>query len=74
MEKLLNVHEAAEFLGVSVASLNKWRCTGAGPVYVSLSRRVAYRPEDLSTWIESRRRRSTSDPGAAPADAGAVDG
>ncbi len=39
---------------------------GEGPEYLAISpRRVLYKYEDLNTWLESRRRRSTVDPGPA---------
>lgn len=31
--------------------LRQWRYEGRGPAYVKLGRRVAYRTEDLDTWI-----------------------
>ena len=60
---LVNEHEAARLLGVSVRSLQKGRCTGTGITvpFVKLSRRVAYRPEDLEAFIAANRRTSTSD-------------
>ena len=66
---LVNEHEAARLLGVSVRSLQKGRCTGTGITvpFVKLSRRVAYRPEDLTAYVAANVRQSTSDPGAARA-------
>jgi hypothetical protein len=60
--RLLNVREAARWLGVSVSVLNKMRGKVGGPIFVKVSAtRVAYRPGDLSSWLETRTRRSTSD-------------
>lgn len=39
--------EAAEYLGLSVATLRTWRCRGKGPNYVKLGRSVVYRIVDL---------------------------
>lgn len=63
--KLLNVNEAAERLGVSVSYLNKLRLSGGGPAFVKIGARVAYDPADLASWIEARKRQSTSEYGAS---------
>ena len=52
---------AALFLGLSTSTLAKLRLTGNGPSYCKLGRRVVYLREDLSSWLESRRTRSTSE-------------
>ena len=51
---------AAEYLGLSPATLETLRCRGGGPVFVKLGRRVVYRREDLEAWMERERRASTS--------------
>lgn len=61
----LSTETAAQLLGLSPRTLEKWRGTGGGPIFVKLGRRVAYRLADVERWIESQRRRSTSDPGEA---------
>jgi len=62
----LTVSEAARYTGLSESTLNKFRCTGNGPPYLKLTaRRVAYDTESLDAWLASKRRRSTSDIGAA---------
>lgn len=56
--------EAAEFLGVSVRTLQKWRVVGGGPVFAKISRKlVRYSRRDLLAFTESCRRTSTSDTG-----------
>jgi excisionase family DNA binding protein len=53
---LLNVREAAAYLGLSKSTLDKWRCAGKGPRYVkSTDRAVRYDPEDLDAWIAARK-------------------
>lgn len=59
---LLRTPDAAKRLGVSESYLEKRRCSGDGPAYVALGRAVAYRESDLTAWVESRLRRSTSEP------------
>lgn len=63
MEKLtmLRAYDAAEYLGVAVASLAKWRVTGTGPAFFKIGASVRYRQTDLETWIESRRVQSTAE-------------
>ncbi|MBU6406603.1 MAG: hypothetical protein KGS44_05620 [Alphaproteobacteria bacterium] len=47
---------------MSASTLNKLRCRGAGPKFLKLrGTAVRYEPKDLDSWIESRRRRSTSE-------------
>lgn len=63
---LLREGGAAERLGLSVRTMQQWRLTGAGPVFVKAGRCVLYKVSDLDQWIEERRRKSTSDPGTRP--------
>ena len=51
--------EAAETLGVSRRTLETWRFTGNGPIFVKVGRAVRYRPEDLEAFM--RPARSTSE-------------
>ena len=60
----LSVEGAAAHLGLSVSTLNKLRVFGGGPVFLKLGRRVAYDVSDLDRWLETKRRRSTSDDGS----------
>lgn len=46
----LNVEQAARFLGVSVSTLNRWRGTNEGPVWIKLGGRVYYHAEDLRAF------------------------
>jgi excisionase family DNA binding protein len=57
----LTVKEAAEYLRVSVGTLERWRTTGGGPRYIKFARRVFYDRGDLDRWIESRKQASTAD-------------
>jgi hypothetical protein len=57
---------AADFLDLSVRSMQGYRYRGGGPSFVRLSSRcVKYRRIDLREWIEARLRSSTSDSGKA---------
>jgi len=53
--------EAAEYLGLSPATLETLRSRGGGAAFVKLGRRVVYRREDLEAWLVRQRRSSTSD-------------
>jgi hypothetical protein len=67
-DALLFQSEAAYLAAVSVRTLEAWRLHGGGPPFIAIGRRaVRYRRRDLLDWMEARRRRSTSDPGPAPA-------
>jgi hypothetical protein len=63
----LSVSEAAEYTGLAVTTLNKFRVTGGGPVYMRPggARRVLYDIADLDTWLAASRRHSTSEVVAA---------
>ena len=58
--RLLPPETAAEMLGVSKASLARWRCDGTGPIFVKIGGRVGYAEGDLAAWVEARRRSTTS--------------
>ena len=61
---LLNTREAARYLGLSKAFLERDRWAGAKVPFIKISTRaVRYRLEDLDSYIQSRLRKSTSDPG-----------
>jgi hypothetical protein len=53
--------QAADYLGLSPATLETLRSRGGGPAFVKLGRRVVYRREDLEAWLMKERRSSTSD-------------
>jgi excisionase family DNA binding protein len=61
MSRLGTERDAAERLGVSVRTLQKWRLQGDGPRFVKLGHAVRYDGQDLEAYIESSRRRSTSE-------------
>ena len=59
--KYLNAHEAAEYLGLSVRTMNRYRVTGNGPPYYRIGGRVRYVRAELDEWVTGSRRTSTSD-------------
>ncbi len=61
--RILNVNDAARYLGVSKSWLNKARVSGGGPEFVRLTpHRVGYEVATLDRWIVARRASSTSTP------------
>jgi len=61
--RLLTTREAAELLGLSLKTLERYRASGVGPHYIKLaagrSGRVRYRRGDLEAWIAAHCRAST---------------
>jgi len=58
--QLLNEHEAAELLSLSVRTLQQWRVNGRGPAFLKLMAAVRYSRSDLEAFIASGRRGSTA--------------
>ena len=52
-DALLREQEAADFLSLSVRTLQSWRIRTAGPPFVQVGRAVRYRRRDLIGWIEA---------------------
>ena len=51
---LLNEHDVARITDMSVASVRRWRLLRQGPKYIKIGAAVRYKPDDISTWLESR--------------------
>ena len=66
MSQYFNTREAANYVRLSTATLERLRVKGDGPVYINpVKDRVLYSSQDLDDWMHSRRRRSTSESQAA---------
>jgi len=59
----LTAREAALHLGLSTRTLDRYRVSGDGPVFLRFGGGVRYLREDLDEWARTRRRKSTSDDG-----------
>lgn len=59
--EVLNTPEAARYVRLSKPTLERFRITGGGPVFLKLGGAVRYQKHDLDAWLESRRTRSTSE-------------
>lgn len=46
---------AAEVLGVTSRTLQRWREAGCSPPFVVIGRALSYRLADLLAWIDERR-------------------
>ena len=65
-QRFLNVSEAAEFLGVSAASLRKWSDQGLLPVYRTPGGQRRYSPHDLEEFLASMRQPGAGAGAAVP--------
>ena len=52
---------AAAYCGSTKSTFEKYRLTGEGATYSKLGRVVVYDVADLDAWLESKKRRSTSE-------------
>jgi predicted DNA-binding transcriptional regulator AlpA len=51
--QLLNEHAVAKLLGVSIATVRRWRLLRQGPKFIRVgAASVRYRPADLADYIE----------------------
>ena len=66
-DEWLRPKEAAAYVRSSESTLAKKRLKGNGPTYTKFGRLVLYAKRDLDDFLASRRRLSTSDPGAEAA-------
>jgi predicted DNA-binding transcriptional regulator AlpA len=62
--RLLNMDEVSEITRTPVSTLRYWRHRGEGPKSFKLGRRVVYREDVVTSWIEERAEATTSARGA----------
>jgi hypothetical protein len=60
LDAALNENQAAEFLGVSVRTLQAWRVRGGGPPYVKIGRAVRYQRRVLVAFQQTHTVTSTT--------------
>ncbi len=53
MYKFLTDVEVAATLGVSLASVRRWRLLGTGPRYVKIGGSVRYNADDLLAFVQT---------------------
>lgn len=62
MKPLLSVKEAATYTGVSTSTLNKWRMSPGGPMFIRIGpKRIAYARDELDRWLAANTFASTRD-------------
>lgn len=59
--RVLNEQELADRWGISIKTLQRWRCTALGPRFLKLGNRVGYRVEDVEQYERRVSRDSTSE-------------
>ena len=66
LDRLINERDAADYLNVSMRTLQGWRLKGGGPPYVKAgTKSIRYRRRDLAAWADAHIRANTSDKGMA---------
>lgn len=58
--------KTAAAVSLQPQTLRVMRSNGTGPMFCKIGNRALYDPNDVASWIESHKRRSTSDPGPGP--------
>jgi predicted DNA-binding transcriptional regulator AlpA len=58
----LRAPQAAQYVGLSPRTLEKYRGNGTGPKYSKIGGRILYATDDLTKWVELGAHRSTADP------------
>ena len=53
-DRLINVQELADYLGLPVTTLYQWRYRREGPPGFRVGRHLRYRWSDVQLWIEDR--------------------
>ena len=64
--RILRTPGAAEYIGLSVSTMEKMRPLGEGPRFLRLGgRAVGYDIHDLDVWLDGQREASSHNPEAA---------
>lgn len=53
-EKLLTEKQVAEYLNVTVRTVQRWRAEGMGPPVLYAYRSPRYRKADVDAWLQRR--------------------
>jgi len=53
LSEMLREHRVADYLNVSVRTLQNWRMFSKGPKFVKIGRAVRYKRADVETWLDS---------------------
>ena len=55
METLLGPQELADWLGLPLATIYRWRHHGEGPTGYRVGKHVRYRESDVLAWLDGQR-------------------
>ena len=55
IQRRWTVEDVAEYLGVPVKTLYKWRCQNYGPAGVRVGKHLRYDPEDVVAWFNAQK-------------------
>ena len=58
---LLTEAQVADYLSLSMRTLQAWRVRGSGPKFCRLGRAVRYRLADLAAWLDTNAAHSTTE-------------
>jgi predicted DNA-binding transcriptional regulator AlpA len=61
VKELICRKDLARRLGIANQTLARWAVEGTGPAMYRIGRRVMYDVAEVTAWLETRRRRHTSD-------------
>lgn len=61
MPLYLRDKDVANMLGLSPATLAKWRQIGYGPDFVKIGYKIRYAQAAVTSWMESKTRKSTAE-------------
>lgn len=54
MTKLWGPKDLADYLGIPVQTIYKWRVIGYGPAGRRVGKHVRYRPADVEKWLSNQ--------------------
>jgi excisionase family DNA binding protein len=54
IQPLLGPQELADWLGVPLATVYRWRTNGDGPPGLRVGKHLRYRVQDVESWLESQ--------------------
>lgn len=63
LEPLLSIETLAEYVGVPVVTIYRWRTEGKGPCAVRIGRHLKFALSDVQAWLETVRE---THPGTTP--------
>ena len=60
VQPLLTTQQVADYLGVPIATIYRWRYVGSGPPAIKVGRHLRVDPLDLADWVNERRDQGAS--------------